>query len=159
MSMLSAIIGLFRRGTSSFNDVEMRILHGVIEKLSKSEATSMRLRLGHVNLVQRLEGGRSVNCYEKSGGGVVFRDEDKLPYGPEEFNLATFTFKTRDGHPIAGTIWLVNCMLFSIEFDTPTEHLEHDDVLDLKVLLDEKVKGISAVGHNASGSAECDEMK
>lgn len=126
---------LFRRGTAGFNPLELKILRAVEAQLSSADAEKLQRRIGQVNLVQRLDGGREVNSYWMRGGRPVVDESTRLVDATGEQAFAKFAFSSSRGDPFSGQMWLVNGFFFSLEFDNATEHVIDDDIRALTVTL------------------------
>jgi hypothetical protein len=122
--LIRGVAGLFRRGTPSFLPLELDILAEVKTLLDPVAADKLRRQISHVNLVQRLDGGRETNAYRlKSGKPVLDEGLALTATTVEEMQLATFSFTSSSGEFYSGSVWVVRGQLFTLEFDKPTEHV------------------------------------
>jgi len=88
-----------------------------------------------VNLVQRLDGAREVNCYEMQAGKPHFDESTRLIESTGEYALAKFAFESSRDERFSGQIWLVNGFFFSLEFDKATEHVIDDHIMKLVIVM------------------------
>jgi hypothetical protein len=135
MKLFEQMRALFRRGTAGFNSLELKILRALEAQLSPSEAARLQRRIGQVNLVQRLDGGREVNSYQMQGGRPTFDQSTRLIDARGEHAFARFAFASSRGDRFSGQVWLVNGFFFSLEFDNATEHVIDDDITELTITL------------------------
>jgi len=127
--MLKKLISLFKKGDKSLNNLESNILNSVVFKLSKDLANTLNDRLRSINLVQRINDGQEVNCYEIYQGSPILRTEQRLTDIKGEIVLATFTLIRNDVTFLSGKVWLVDGVFFSLEYDTlPVKFIDNDEV-------------------------------
>jgi hypothetical protein len=128
---------MWRGGTPRFNRLELQILGAVTAELDSNAAERLRRRIAQVNLVQRHDGGREVNCYQIERGVPVFDESTRLAETEGESLFAEISFSTAGGMPMTMTtqMWLVNGFFFSLEFDNATEHCAEGSVNSLSVRL------------------------
>ncbi|MEO8276239.1 MAG: hypothetical protein ABI639_08455 [Thermoanaerobaculia bacterium] len=103
--------------------------------LDPTSADRMQRRIDQINLVQRLGGGEQVNSYQMIKGKPALDRSTSLPTSCGESILAVFKVMRERNLLVSGKIWLVDGMLFSLEFDKPTEHLVDDASLTVLVEL------------------------
>jgi hypothetical protein len=137
MGFLDAIQGLLKGGTRGFNGLERAVLTQASRALPQTLQRRWEQRIEAVNLVQRLDGGREVNCYVMKHGKPAFDDETRIDAAAGEKVLARFVVEGAPGTANSGNLWLINGNLFSIEFDRPTEHAVFDAVSAVRVQLTE----------------------
>lgn len=135
MGVLSWIGRLMRPGSRSFSDYERKVLEAVALRLPPDAAERLTRRIEEVNLVQRLDGGREVNCYSIKGGRVVVNPDSRIESSTGERMLARFQVRGGQLASNEGEVWLVDGSLFSIEFRDSTEHAEPKDVVSIAVEL------------------------
>jgi hypothetical protein len=135
MRVFANLRALFSRGTLHFNSLELRVLRETMRRLDPGSAKRMQRRMDQVNLVQRLEGGEEVNSYQMVGGRPNLDRSTALRSGSGESLLASFSVTCGRGERVAGRIWLVDGVLFSLEFDKPTEGLLDAESLTISVEL------------------------
>jgi hypothetical protein len=133
MSLISAIFGVFRKGTSTFSEFENHVLQAVMHELAPQAAARMASRIRSVNLVQRLDGGREVNCYCMRGGRATINESERLVDQDGEIELARVKIEGPAGTANKATLWLVGGQFFSIEFDEPTEHAQETAATGIQV--------------------------
>jgi hypothetical protein len=135
MKIFNALRAVFRGGTTGFNALEKKILNTVMSQLDAGSAEKLRRRIDQVNLVQRHDGGREVNCYQMMNGKPAFDQSTRLTNTQDEQVFAEFSFTSMGDASFVGKMWLVNGVFFSLEFDNPTEHAIDDEVKSLRVEL------------------------
>jgi hypothetical protein len=135
MGFLDAIQGLLKGGTRGFSGLERAVLTQASRALPQTLQRRWEQRIESVNLVQRFDGGREVNCYVMKHGKPVLDDDTRIDDAAGEKVLARFVVEGAPGTANSGNLWLVNGNLFSIEFDRPTEHAVLDAVTDVRVQL------------------------
>jgi hypothetical protein len=135
MGLISAIAGVFRRGTPGFTEFERRVLDAVAAELSSENRDRFFARVHAVNLVQRLDGGREINCFTMREGRAVLDDATRINDSTGEREFARVRVDGPPGTANSGKVWLVEGNLFSIEFDEPTEHTDLTAVRDVRVEL------------------------
>ncbi len=135
--MLDVLRRLVRAGTNGFNDFEFLVLREVVAALPSDLHRRMRERIEAINLVQRLDGGREINCFAIRKGKPVLPNETRIDATDGEKSLAKFVVVGSMGTANSGQIWLVDGNLFSLEFDQPTEHANASAVACVNVKLAE----------------------
>ena len=126
--MLKKLISLFKRGDRSLNNIESHILDAVAFKLPKDLANTLNDRLHSINLVQRINEGQEVNCYEIYQGSPILRIEHRLTDITGEVMLASFKVIKNDDCLMSGKVWLVDGVFFSLEYDTlPIKLIDNDE--------------------------------
>jgi hypothetical protein len=133
MGILSFVRRVMRHGTSGFNAFERAVLDAVAQKLPSDAEHRLQERVRAVNLVQRIDGGREVNCYEMQNGRPVLNDATRVDASQGERLFAKFRI---DGPPTTankGEAWLVDGNLFSIEFKDATEHANAQSIVSIHV--------------------------
>jgi hypothetical protein len=133
MGLLSKFVNFIRFGTASFTDYERRVLRAVEERLSTETGERFRKRINAVNLVQRIDGGREVNCFVIFKGRAILAEETRINSSSGEQILARFTVRGPLGTSNTGNVWLVDGNLFSIEFNDPTEHADPGSIEKIDV--------------------------
>lgn len=133
MGVMNRIRAFLSGGSSEFQPLELSILTAVKTQLDSRLASKLERRLEQVNLIQRLDGGREVNTYYRRRGDVVLDPETALTSCSGEGKLAEFRFRSRDGIPFSGSVWMIDGVFFSIEFDNPTEHVLKEEPGSLQV--------------------------
>jgi hypothetical protein len=123
----------FKAGSSSLSEFERAVLARVSQALPPEEEQKLRNRIESVNLVQRLDGGREVNCYVMHGGSPVFPEETRLDFSKGERLLAKLTITGPLGTANSGSVWLINGNFFALEFRSPTEHANANSITDIQV--------------------------
>jgi len=86
-----------------------------------------------VNLVQRLDGGREINCFVMRKGKPVLEDETRIDGSQGQKQLAYVVIQGKPGTANSGKVWLIDGDLFSLEFNYPTEHATSSEVEDIQV--------------------------
>lgn len=132
MGLLSAIIGVFRRGSRGFSEYELRVLEAIARELRPDVAARLQYRIESINLVQRLDGGREVNAFSMSGGHATTNEPGRLDRLPGEHKLAYVEVSGAPGTANTCVVWLVDGHLFSLEFDEPTEHADESAIEAIK---------------------------
>lgn len=138
MTRLAWLTRLLFAGTDNFNHFERAILREVAFALPAEARVRLEARIAAVNRVQRLDGGREVNCFEMRGGNVVLSNATRIDDSSGERILARVRV---DGAPKvrnSGCIWLVDGHFFSIEFDQSTEHATAGDIERITVKLEDR---------------------
>lgn len=135
MKVFDTLRALWRKGTLGFNKLELKILHAVMVQLDSLGAEKLQRRIAQVNLVQRHDGGREVNCYQIENGKPVFDASTRLVDSDGEQVFAKFSFTASGNMSFAGQMWLVNGIFFSLEFDNATEHAIDGELKSLNVTL------------------------
>jgi len=135
MGLLDSLQRFFKAGTNGFNDFERLVLSKVVEALPFALQGRLQRRIEAVNLVQRLDGGREVNCFVMQQGKPVLPVETRIDATAGEKSLAKFVVEGSAGTANSGQIWLVDGNLFSLEFDQPTEHADANAVAGVRVEL------------------------
>jgi len=133
MGLFRVLHRLFTGGTSGFNDFERFILSDIDRAMPSALQLRFRRRTEAVNLVQRLDGGREVNCFVMRHGRPVLEPETRIDAAIGEKSLAKFVVEGPPGTANTGQAWLVDGNLFSIEFDQPTEHADPTAVACVRV--------------------------
>ncbi len=123
----------FKAGSSSLNEFERAVLASVLRALRPVEEQKLSKRIGDINLVQRLDGGREVNCYAMHGGSAIFPDETRLDSSTGERLLAKLAIKGPPGTENSCSVWLVDGNFFALEFKSPTEHAEALAIANIQV--------------------------
>lgn len=131
--MLSWIKNIFRQGTSGFRAYERAVLDAVAHELPVDAEHRLQERIRAVNLVQRIDGGREVNCYVMQHGQPVLNDSTRIDDSQGERSLATFRVDGPLGTTNKGEVWLVDGNFFSIEFDDATEHANAEAISSIQV--------------------------
>lgn len=119
---------LFRGGTSSFNTFERMVLDGIRVMLLPELQGRFEARIRAINLVQRLDGGREVNCFSLVKGRATLDLETRIDDSNGEKVFATFSVEGPLGTRNSGKVWLVDGNLFSLEFEEPTEHARPETI-------------------------------
>jgi hypothetical protein len=122
MRLHSFFGNFFKAGSSSLSEFERAVSASVLRALSPIEEQKLSKRIGDINLVQRLDGGREVNCYAMHGGNAIFPDETRLDTTSGERLLAKLEIKGPPGTENSCSVWLIDGNFFAIEFKLPTEH-------------------------------------
>lgn len=135
MSLWNQFRALVKGGTAGFNGFEHKVLNAVIEMLPPDAQEKIKARILSINLVQRLDGGREVNCFSLKGGRSVLEEATRIDSQIGERKLARFCVETTNEGLNAGDVWLVDGNLFSIEFQNPTEHADAVLVKSIQVEL------------------------
>lgn len=112
----------FKAGSSSLNEFERAVLASVLRALRPIEEQKLSQRIGDINLVQRLNGGREVNCYAMHRGNAIFPGETRLDTSSGEHLLAKLEIKGPPGTENSCSVWLIDGNFFALEFNLPTEH-------------------------------------
>lgn len=133
MGLLDVARILFKAGTSRFSDFERLVLSHVATELPADLQERFQRRIEAVNLVQRINGGREVNCFVMSNGKPTLDLATRIDFEVGEKLLAKFAIDARPGTENTGKIWLVDGNLFSIEFDQATEHAEPSAVVGVRI--------------------------
>ncbi len=133
--MLAWIRRLFGWGTAKLTDYELIVLNAVSSRLDSLSEARLLARISSINLVQRIDGGREVNCYQILKGKPYFDASTRLREEDGEHLLADFRIHGPSGVKNSGKVWLVNGFFFSIEFQDPTEHANSRDVVGIDVHL------------------------
>lgn len=133
MSIFSWVGRALRRGSRSFSEYERLVLDAVAEHLPPGAAERFLRRVQAVNLVQRLDGGREVNCYAMQNGRAVLDSGTRVDSSTGERILARFRIEGTKQTSNVGEVWMVDGNLFSIEFRDPTEHAESSQVTAIAV--------------------------
>jgi len=126
MRVLQELRAILRGGTARLKPLELAIIDALAEKIGNDKAVRLRQRIGEINLVQRHDGGREVNCYQIEGLKPVFKEHSRVLPTKGECVFARFSTAANDGTPLSGEIGFVNGHFFSLEFDQPTEHFLDD---------------------------------
>jgi len=140
-SLLSRITSVFKSGTTSFNPYEQRLVEAIRAALPARVRERFAERIASVNLVQRIDGGREVNCFSIIRRKAVLQDATRICDLPGEAILARVTIVGPPGTANIADVWLVGGNLFSIEFSEPTEHADSSQVERIQVLFTEKAMG------------------
>lgn len=140
MGLLDSLQRLFKAGTGGFNDFERVVLNRVVAALPRALQGRLQQRIEAVNLVQRLDGGREVNCFVMQQGKPVLQVGTRIDATAGEKALAKFVVDGPSGTANTGQVWLVDGNLFSLEFDRPTEHADPSAVRNVRVDLAEIVE-------------------
>lgn len=135
MGLLNFLSRLVKAGTSGFNEFELIVLNELAAALPADLQGRLRRRIEAVNLVQRLDGGREVNCYVLQNGKPVRQVETRLDATLGEKVLAEFVVEGPPGTANTGEVWLVDGNVFSIEFNRATEHADPDAVARVLIKL------------------------
>lgn len=122
MSVLHELIAFLRGGTTRLKPLEASVMEAVVGIMDDDRADRLEQRLEEVNLVQRHDGGREVNCYQMKRGRPVFNEASRIAPIEGEVTLARFHATVGAGTSLSGKVDLVNGHFFSLEFDQPTEH-------------------------------------
>lgn len=133
MSIFSWVGRALRSGSRGFSEYERLVLDAVAEHLPPGIAERFVRRVQAVNLVQRLDGGREVNCYAMQNGRAVLDSGTRVDASTGERILARFRIDGTPQASNAGQVWLVDGNLFSIEFRDATEHAESSQVTAIAV--------------------------
>ena len=133
MKILRSIVAFLRKGDSRFSTLEAALLDEVERQLDEGRADRLRRRVESINLVQRSDGGREVNAYALKNGKPTCDEASRLIPEDGERRLATFSFFGGNQIGYEGAVWLVNGQLFSLEFNSATEHALDDPPTDLKL--------------------------
>ena len=131
--MLSWVKNIFRQGTSGFRAYEIVVLDAVTNELPTDMRHRLQERIRTVNLVQRIDGGREVNCYVMQHGKPVLDDATRIDESQGERSLAKFRVEGPPGTANKGEVWLVDGNLFSIEFDDATEHANAEAIASIQI--------------------------
>lgn len=135
MRLWNQFRALLKGGTPGFNDFEHKVLNAVIEKLPPDAQGKLKARISSINLVQRLDGGREVNCFSLKGGHPALDEATRIDSQIGERKLARFWVETTNEGLNVGEVWLVDGNFFSIEFQNPTEHAAASLVKSVEVEL------------------------
>jgi hypothetical protein len=133
--LISSMIGLFRRGTSSFTSFERCVLDAIANELTDTRKESWEARIRAVNLVQRLDGAREINCYSMRGGKPLLDKSRRVLDVAGECKLAVVAIRGAAGTANVVDVWLVDGLLFSLEFRWPTEHADPLSITSIEVNL------------------------
>ncbi len=126
-------INLLRRGTKSFSAYERRVLDAVTSELDEGAKRRWMARIDAINLVQRLNGAREVNCYSMLGGRPSMDGASRIVDVEGEFKFATVVVGGATGTTNTVDVWLVDGVLFSLEFKEPTEHADPLLITEIRV--------------------------
>lgn len=92
MKILNTLRAALRGGTTGFNSMEQKILHALMAQIDAGAAEKLRRRIDQIDLVQRHDGGREVNCYKMVNGKAVFDESTRLANADGEQAFARFSF-------------------------------------------------------------------
>ncbi len=140
-SLLSRIVSVFKSGTTSFNAYERRLIEAIQAALPAPVSQRFAERIFSINLVQRIDGGREVNCFSVVRGRAVLDGVTRICALPGEAILARLIVVGPPGTSNTADAWLVDGNFFSIEFSEPTEHAEANRIEGIQVLFTEKATG------------------
>ncbi len=146
MSLLDSFLRAFRGGTAGFSEFEMVVLGAILEELPPQQRTRLKRRIESVNLVQRLDGGREVNCYSMRSGKPVLDPATRVQPVEGEVPFARFVVEGDEVTRNSGKAWLVDGQFFSLEFDQPTEHASPQGVTSVRVWLPTQASGSGPMG-------------
>jgi hypothetical protein len=135
MSLLDSVLNAFRGGTAGFSELEHAVLRAILDKLPDQQRAQLKRRIDSVNLVQRLDGGREVNCYCMRSGRPVLDPATRVESEVGERPFAKFVIEGDEFTKNSGQAWLVDGHFFSLEFDQPTEHATPAGISSVRALL------------------------
>ena len=133
--LISSLISLFRRGTRSFSSFERCVLDAVANELTESKKESWEARIRAVNLVQRMDGAREVNCYSMRSGKPLLDRSHRVLDPAGECKPAVVVIGGAAGTANLVNVWLVDGLLSSLEFRWPTEHADPLSITSIEVNL------------------------
>lgn len=135
MRILNTLSAILRGGTTSLNQFERSILAAIVAKIEDpAQREGLQRQIDAVNFVQRLDGGREVNCYYR-GENQVVADNARLDGSVGERKVAEVHVTGNDLATNRCSVWTVDGRLFSLEFDKSTEHAFPEDVKSFLVRL------------------------
>lgn len=133
MGFITFFKNMLRFGSGGFNDFEQIVLRQIMSTLPKQEQMKFEQRVNSINLVQRLDGGREINCYELKNGRPELQEATRINDVSGEIALAKVVVNGAQGTANTGTVWLVDGNFFSLEFDNPTEHADANKIYSVQV--------------------------
>jgi hypothetical protein len=135
MAIADLFSRIFRNGTTTLNDFEMRVVQAVANALPPEMRHPFERRCSAINLVQRLDGGREINCYSMRRGAAFLDESWRMLPDSGEVELAKFRVFGPAQTKNEGSIWVVGGVFFSIEFKDPTEHASASAIerVDVKI--------------------------
>jgi hypothetical protein len=133
--MMNSLLSFFRKGDSSFNQLEIEILNSVCSELSKGLSDKLKERISSINLVQRIDEDKEVNCFHMKSGKPCFGNGQQLIDASGEMIMADFTVKSTEEIILNGNIWLVDGFLFSIEFFESPKSFDLSTIREIEIKL------------------------
>ncbi|KZN54883.1 hypothetical protein N474_17165 [Pseudoalteromonas luteoviolacea CPMOR-2] len=133
INMLNKILSLFKKGDSSLNSFERKILESAASELPSELAHILMARINSINLVQRINDGQEVNCFEMVQRKPILRSSHGFPTNLEEEVFADFTVCINGNTVCRGKLWLVNGVFFSIEYSDNPKYFANEDNFQVHV--------------------------
>lgn len=116
-------LGIFKRGRALFRGLELGILDYVCATTEHAVGRIIQTQITHACMVQRLARGKEVNVYYSRRRAPPPNSVPRIRNTPIEFCLST-VFVAGPGlkNYNCCSIWVVNGLLFSLEFQLPPRH-------------------------------------
>ena len=132
--MLMAIFNMLRGYRGSFNALERAILEEVQRAIPERVRRAFAQRLISINMVQPILGGQEINLYERRNGKVLFGDKERVVSTDAPILIATVELHSvEEPSCLTASLFCVNGVLTSLEFNQPSEHADIEKVTAIDV--------------------------